>query len=28
VPSIFLFSGLGALVCVPLLLWRRDLIGP
>jgi hypothetical protein len=24
VPSVFLFSGLGALVCVPLLLWGRD----
>ena len=28
VPSVFLFSALGALVCVPLLLWRRGLVAP
>lgn len=26
IPSVFLFSGLGVLVCIPLLVWRADFL--
>jgi hypothetical protein len=27
IPSVFLFSALGTLICVPLLVWREDFLG-